>query len=54
MGLGISPVKIKTLLESNPLKSRVLIQRLAVQDLISTFDIDIDELIRWCTEILIH
>ena len=31
MGLGIPPLKIKILLESNPLKSRILVRRLAVQ-----------------------
>ena len=30
MGLGIPPLKIKILLESNPLKSSVLVRRLAV------------------------
>ena len=30
MGLGIPPLKIKILLESNPLTSRILIRRLAV------------------------
>ena len=30
MGLGIPPHKIKVLLESNPLKSRILVRRLAV------------------------
>ena len=31
MGLGIPPLKIEILLESNPLKSRILVRRLAVQ-----------------------
>ena len=30
MGLGIPPLNIKILLESNPLKSRILVRRLAV------------------------
>ena len=30
LGLGISPLKIKIPLEANPLKSRILVQRLAV------------------------
>ena len=30
MGLGIPPLKIKILLQSNPLKSRILVRRLAV------------------------
>ena len=30
MGLGIPPLKIKILLASNPLKSRILVRRLAV------------------------
>ena len=30
MGLGIPPLKIKNLLESNPLKSIILVLRLAV------------------------
>ena len=30
MGLGILPLEIKILLESNPLKSRILVRRLAV------------------------
>ena len=29
-GLGVPPLKIKTMLELNPLKSRILVQRLAV------------------------
>ena len=31
MGLGIPPLKIKILLESNSLKSRILVWRLAIQ-----------------------
>ena len=30
MGLGIPPIKFKIMLESNPLKSRILVRRLAV------------------------
>ena len=30
MGLGIPPLDIKMMLESNPLKSRILVRRLAV------------------------
>ena len=30
MGLGIPPLEIKTMLEANPLKSRILVRRLAV------------------------
>ena len=30
MGLGVPPLKLKILLESNPLKSRILVRRLAV------------------------
>ena len=30
MGLGIPPLKIEIMLESNPLKSRILVWRLAV------------------------
>ena len=32
MGLGIPPLKIKIMLESNPLKSIMLVRRLAVRD----------------------
>ena len=31
MGMRISPLQIKILLESNPLKSRIFVRRLAVQ-----------------------
>ena len=30
MGLGIPPIKLKILIESNPLKSRIVVRRLAV------------------------
>ena len=30
MGLGIPPLEIKKMFESNPLKSRILVRRLAV------------------------
>ena len=33
MGLGIPPLDIKILLESNPLKSRILVRRLAASAL---------------------
>ena len=36
MGLGIPPLDIKSMLESNPLKSRILVRRLAVHLLTGT------------------